>query len=333
MTRPSSYRYDVAFSFLAKDVHLAEQLANDLQPALSTFVYSRRKEELLGGDGMDQFAAVFGGEARLAVILYRDGWGRTPWTAFEETHIKSRALATRMTSFLVIKLDDSELPLWIPDTHLYLSVANESRFELTAVIRLRARERGAILKSESPLDVATRLKREQDAKKRREERQSSSNAVDEVKVEVRKLFAEMVRLVNAVKAGEPAIDIDAATYEQQCGITSSKASISLRWTQRYTNTLNEARLRVNHWAGRIRLPRGAADDVGGGAWERAIHYTPELSHQDEWVWRYNSSLDDYGRDDDDGGFIFVDLSPGETYRSLELADHLVRRYLERVLGS
>lgn len=31
MTSPAPHRYDVAFSFLAKDVHLAEQLANDLQ--------------------------------------------------------------------------------------------------------------------------------------------------------------------------------------------------------------------------------------------------------------------------------------------------------------
>lgn len=331
MPHPTAYKYDVAFSFLARDLHLAEELANDLQPALSTFVYSRHKEELLGGDGMDQFAAVFGGESRLAVILYRDGWGQTPWTAFEESHIKDRALATRMTSFLVIKLDDADPPLWIPDTHLYLSIAKESRSELLTVIRYRARQQGAIMKNESPLEVALRLKRSAEAKRRREERYSSFPALAEVNAEARKVFEETVRLGNEAKAQDLGIDIEAAANERQCAISSSRGSISLAWIMQYANNLKHSRLRVNDWAGPVRLPRTSVDDAGGHEWNGAIHYVPEVSEEDEWVWRYDSSLDDYPGDD--GGLIILGTTLGDAYRSLDLADHLVRRYFERVLKS
>lgn len=61
MNETPTFPYDVAFSSLATDVALAEALARDLSPTMLTFVYSREKETLLGGDGMDRFASVFGG--------------------------------------------------------------------------------------------------------------------------------------------------------------------------------------------------------------------------------------------------------------------------------
>ncbi len=331
MTVHSSFRYDVAFSLLSKDLGLAEQLSNDLQPALAPFVYSRKKEELLGGDGMDQFAAAFGEESRLSVILHRDGWGETPWTAFEQSHIKDRALATRMTSFLVIKLDDSELPSWVPDTHIYVSTAADSHADIIAVIRYRARQQGAVLRRENSLDVAQRLRREQHAKQRREQRQGSSSAVNEVGEQVQTLFKEIVRLVDRIRSSDPAIEIDAASRDNECGVTRHNGSLSLVWLQPYGNNLNESRLRVNDWGSRIVLPRNPAERTGGPKWDGARHYRPELSEDDEWIWRYDSSLDEYPGDD--GSVVFFDFSPGETYRTSELADHLLKRYFERVLRS
>ncbi len=81
MDSDSCFKYDVAFSFLRSDLHHPHKLAADLDPTVSTFVYDRRKEELIGNDGMDRFAEVFGHEVRLTVILYRDGWDPRAATA------------------------------------------------------------------------------------------------------------------------------------------------------------------------------------------------------------------------------------------------------------
>jgi len=92
MESERSYKYDVAFSFLAADLSVAKDLQGRLEPGLAVFMYERRKEELLGRDGMDVFSEVFRRDTRLSVILYRKGWGETAWTGFEESAIKSRAL-------------------------------------------------------------------------------------------------------------------------------------------------------------------------------------------------------------------------------------------------
>ena len=87
----SSYKYDVAFSFMAEDEALAAQLTDLLQDRLKVFLYSRRQGEIAGTDGEKTFNAVFGEQARLVVVLYRSRWGQTPWTRIEETAIRNRA--------------------------------------------------------------------------------------------------------------------------------------------------------------------------------------------------------------------------------------------------
>lgn len=84
-------KYDVAFSFLAQDEHLAAELNDMLQDRLRTFLYSRQQGEIAGTDGEKSFNAVFGEEALLVVVLYREGWGNTAWTRMEETAIRNRA--------------------------------------------------------------------------------------------------------------------------------------------------------------------------------------------------------------------------------------------------
>ncbi|MGJ4748719.1 hypothetical protein ACQV5M_20325, partial [Leptospira sp. SA-E8] len=85
------YKYNVAFSFLAQDEPVATQLANLLQDRHSVFLYSREQERLAGRDGESAFNEVFSKEARVVVILYRQGWGKSPWTRIEETAIRNRA--------------------------------------------------------------------------------------------------------------------------------------------------------------------------------------------------------------------------------------------------
>lgn len=331
MSEADTFRYDVAFSFLSGDLALAETLADGLAPALSCFVYSRKKEEILGGDGMDQFAEVFGGQARLAVVLHRKGWGETAWTAVEESQIKSRGLVTRMTSFLVVRLDDADLPVWVPDTHLYASTSTESNSDILAVIRVRARQKGATLRTESPQELALRLTRAQAARKCREDHQRSPAGAREVRAEVAALFTEIVRLADAIRATVPEIDLDAGTNGEECAVASSRGSISLAWQQGDDSTLDDACLRVNHWNARVRIPRRPSEGAAGLGWHHAEHYMPELSDGDVWVWRYASQLDDYGGDD--GGLVVLGGSPGEARRTADLADYLVRSHLEGSVGS
>lgn len=327
MNSNPSFKYDVAFSFLSSDLSLAQALAADLEPTVSTFVYDRRKEELLGSDGMDRFAEVFGHEARLTVILYRDDWGSTPWTAFEETHIKTRALQTRMTSFMVINLEETEPPLWVPETHLYASTSTESHADLIAIIRVRARQQGATLRTETAVEYGIRRKRDQNAAATREKRRRSPAAVAELRAEIDSLFGQIKEAATSLKDSDSTIDIDAGSFEFDCAITSPWFSISLQWKQPLSNTILNAMLRVNFWKGPVKVP-SVNQQSAGASWDRAIHYVPQISKHDEWVWRHDPShnVNHYG----DRGIIFLRAS-ADAFRTQELADHLLRRFFEKAI--
>lgn len=76
----TAFKFDVAFSFVAKDEDLATGINDLLQDRLSTFLYSKQQEGLVGTDGEQTFSDVFGKQARVVVVLYRKEWGQTRWT-------------------------------------------------------------------------------------------------------------------------------------------------------------------------------------------------------------------------------------------------------------
>ncbi|MDQ6689067.1 MAG: hypothetical protein M3Z18_00965 [Gemmatimonadota bacterium] len=320
MESERSYKYDVAFSFLAADLSVAKDLQGRLEPGLAVFMYERRKEELLGRDGMDAFSEVFRRDARLSVILYRKGWGETAWTGFEESAIKSRALETRFTSLMVVRLDRADLPTWIPSQQLYSSEATDTRAEMAAVIRARAKERGAVVRTLTAPELALKRAKEENSKEVREQRQRANTAPGEIRAELQRLYSEIIRLVEVIRAGNSEIDIRAGFHGDNCAITSARTSVSMT-LYRAGNTLRDLTLRVNDWDAPSRLPTPSDPSPGGSRHAGATHYSPVVSEHDEWAWRWEPSPDPSG--------VFVFSMRDETYRSAELADSIVRRHVER----
>jgi hypothetical protein len=116
------FKYEVAFSFLQDDEQLALEIADRIRDrvTVSFFIYSERQNELAGTDGVEKFSRIFGKEARVVVILYREGWGQTKWTRVEETAIRTRGFNEGHEFALLVKLDSTNPPIWLPPTRLYL---------------------------------------------------------------------------------------------------------------------------------------------------------------------------------------------------------------------
>ena len=145
-----NYKYDVAFSFLAQDEAFAMQLNDLLQDRVTTFLYSRRQGELAGTDGEKTFNLVFGEQARLVVVLYREGWGETPWTRIEETAIRNRAFDHGYDFVKFIPLDDKpSVPKWLPRTQLWVGLKRWGISGAASVIEARIQELGGETHEES----------------------------------------------------------------------------------------------------------------------------------------------------------------------------------------
>ena len=166
--KKQKYKYEVGFSFLKQDEQIAYKLNDNIQDRLSTFIYSKKQEELSGTDGEKMFNEVFYEQSRVVVILYRNGWGQTPWTQIEETAIKNRAFEKGWDFLLIVNLDkNSRLPKWIPKTYIWLDYPRFKTEGAIAVIEHKVKEAGGQIRPETIEDKAERLKRHIIAEKER----------------------------------------------------------------------------------------------------------------------------------------------------------------------
>jgi hypothetical protein len=200
MSPDTKYKYEVAFSFLQKDEHLAYQINDLIQDRLETFIYSKKQEELSGTDGEKKFNDVFYKDSRIVVLLYRGGWGETPWTRIEETAIRNRAFELGWDFLLLINLDKNcALPRWIPKTYIWFDFERWKSEGLAPVIEQKVKEAGGRVRPESIEDKANRFKRLRDAVRERKRFFYAGDAIQESDNEVKKIIRLMKEAKGALE--------------------------------------------------------------------------------------------------------------------------------------
>jgi hypothetical protein len=155
--RRQNYEFDVAISFVRGDLDLALDFAERLAVELRVFVHSRDRERLSASDGLESARTVFRERARLSLLLHRSGWGGTAWTAAEEAAIRERCLATNYRSLVLVNLDGSAPPDWLPEGYLQFDLQSYPIEQLIGVVKARAQELGAQLQQTSLSDRAAAL--------------------------------------------------------------------------------------------------------------------------------------------------------------------------------
>jgi hypothetical protein len=213
MTTQTEYICEVGFSFLKQDEAIAYYLNDHIQDRLSTFIYSKKQEELGGTDGEKKFNKVFYEECRVVVVLYRDSWGESPWTRIEETAIKNRAFDKGWDFLLFVNLDPSStLPTWIPRTYIWLDYQRFKTEGAIAVIEQKVKETGGITRQETIADTAERLKRLRTAEKEREAFLRSQDAVREANYELQKIVEKLKEIKLIIE--DPSTHLNLATSER-----------------------------------------------------------------------------------------------------------------------
>ncbi len=245
MTEPS-YKYDVAFSFLAGDEALAMSINELIKDRLTSFIYSKKQEELAGTDGEESFNTVFSTEARIVFVLYRNGWGETPWTRIEETAIKNRAFDDGYDFVIFAPLDKPpSIPKYLPKTRLWVGLDRWGIEGAASVIEARVQEVGGTPKQESAEDRVNRLSREINDEK---ERKSFLDSFDGVKL----ANDEVVNLFNTLQqAVQNNSDIYIDSNARECIITGQGYRVRISWELSSSNTLENSSLYVSLWDNRV----------------------------------------------------------------------------------
>jgi hypothetical protein len=148
--------YDVAVSFLSADEPLALRLAEELQP-LTTFVYSKRQEDLAGRQGDEAFRDVFLHRSRLAVVLFRPRWGQTPWTRVEESAIRDRIHTDGLNHLMFVRLEKCANPLWLSERYIHYDLEQFGLEQLVGAIKARCLDLGSQIRVLTAAERARKL--------------------------------------------------------------------------------------------------------------------------------------------------------------------------------
>jgi hypothetical protein len=277
------FKYDVALSFLdARDEALATRLADALRERFEVFVYTERQRELVGRDGVEAFAGVFGKEARVIVVLYREEWGTTKWTRVEQDAIRNRAFELGWDFTVFVPMDEApKMPPWLPRTRLYHGMKRFGLDGACAVIEQRIAEAGGEPREATVADVAANKVRERERERKRAEFRRKP-AVDWALAQVQDVPEAVQRLVGTVselglhveRSGEQCVEV----WHENGGPV-----LTVGWYHRYINSLDGAALGACLWRIHPRSPEAMFEEPK----QKPLHrdaYVPDLGHDGEPTW-------------------------------------------------
>jgi hypothetical protein len=196
----TKYKFEIAFSFLAHDESLAYAINDLIADRVETFIYSKRQEELGGTDGEIAFNEVFGKQSRTVAVLYRDGWGGTPWTRIEENAIRNRTFNEGWDFVTYVLLDKkSVVPIYVPKVQIWVDFERWGINGAATIIEQRIKEKGGDFRNETIEDRANRLKRLKKAHLERLQYLNTNQALSDANIEFSRVLSEVCEVPQKIQ--------------------------------------------------------------------------------------------------------------------------------------
>lgn len=240
------FKYDVAFSFLKEDKNLAQEINSLIKDKTETFIYTKKQDKIAGTDGEETFNRVFGKEARVVIVLYRKGWGTTPWTRIEETAIKNRALDEGYDFTLFIPLDQPpEVPDYLPRTYIWYGIHKFGIEVVQSIIESKIQANGGEIKIEYPEDIAKRIKENEQFEHKRLAFLQSSTGTEAARLEVKNLYQLLNAKKEIIEKEQKNFSIGYEEKDDNCYIKSYGYTIRFYWHRPYQDSLSGSYLHFN----------------------------------------------------------------------------------------
>jgi hypothetical protein len=228
-------KYDVAISFLSADEATAAALHSSLSVGLEVFFYPRRQEELAGTNGLESMRAPFLSESRIVVVLYRDPWGKTPWTRVEQSAIQDGCLKCGWQRLFFVMLDRaSEPPLWLPNAHVRFNYADFGLEQAVGAIKARVQELGGTIAPLTALKRAELSKQETQYLKEKEQLRSPVGR-EMVGQKATELFSAIESLCAEINASKNAT-IQVASDPRNCHLRNNRVSLFVTLADPYSES-------------------------------------------------------------------------------------------------
>jgi len=279
--------WPAAISLLAEDEPYGRALAREIERHVrgEVFLYSRR-QEAIAKDGrlVELFTRVFDHEAKVPVVLYREGWGQTRYTALEQDALRARRLREDPRSILVVTMDGGFPAAWYPPDLFRADARQFSKPQIAALVTERVKAAGGVVGPEPPVEKAKRIERER-AELERLRGILRSEGPAALEQEASGLFCQIREVADAVTAN----GLEPMYYDERqrtCRVNYRWASLVCQWHRPIANSLQDASLAFSikdaptHLAGRHRS--GEVRILESGTLEI------DLPAEGLWGWRFRT---------------------------------------------
>lgn len=239
----ADYKYEVAFSFLKQDEHLANQINDLIQNKLNTFLYSKKHEDKTSRNREKTFMDVFGKQSRSVVVLFRNKWGTTPWTKIEEKAIRNRAIEEGYNFLLFIPLDDPpKIPKYLLKAQIWTGLVQWGIKGAATAIEELTQSLVGKLREESQINIAAKIKRDPQFEIERSRFLESVNGFEIAILELKKLFFELKSLKNKIEKSYKDFSIGFQQKDRNCTVNYGGFSIRFYLQQANSNSLMDSYL-------------------------------------------------------------------------------------------
>jgi hypothetical protein len=252
--------YDAAISFLVADEKIASAIKTRLA-GLNVFFYPHNQEELIGTNGLESMRAPFK-SARVNVVLYRERYGKTPWTGVELKAIQDSCLQTGFRSLLFVQLEKKDgTPDWLPDTHIRCVLGDFTIDQLVGAIKHKVQELGGIIRRPDAMSEAERVKSEAEYIADRDAMMRARPWIEgTVHHSLRETFKKVEELVAKANKDHGFTIVCRANDYRSCIMRSGFVSLGCGWLQPIFNSVGsdhqygDCYLRLAEFSGELLLP-------------------------------------------------------------------------------
>jgi hypothetical protein len=287
-------QYDVAISFLSEDEAIAAAIYQKLTEGLQVFFFPRNQENLAGTDGLTSMREPFFANSRVMVVLYREPWGKTPWTRIEETAIKEACLEYGWERLFFVVVDRSSiLPVWLPKNNIRFNYADFGLEQAVGAIKARVQENGGQHLPLTAMKRAEILKAEE-LFRRDKSRMNSPEGIEKILDSVDELFRHIEKQCADIKErGHLQIRYGADFDRRVCNMTDERVGLSVAWYQQYSNVLDNSSLIISEYSGGLNVPGEKEIRMYINSPQKLyeIKYIPDLSLTREYGWNKVNSTE------------------------------------------
>jgi len=303
------YKYEVAFSYMKEDEEAVREMNDQFAGQFETFIYTERQRVLGGTDGTESFPRVFGKEARIVVIMYREKWGDTPWTRVEEQAIKERAFDEGQDFIVLVNLDKGK-PRWYTGTRIRVLLKQYGIIEAAAIIRQRVEDAGGQVHEESALDLAERNRLELQRQQEFTQYYKSSKAVADANKELQDLLSKYETMMKQIGATGPGNNFGLQKIrEHLLMFHTQRIALCFEWRSEYSDSLVESMLKVSI--------------------ENLVRFARFRSPSDKVVF-YSGCNYSFGLDRGGNRCWVSTTDPNEKFSTESLLNHWIKPFLNKV---